>query len=555
MTDTRLIKGFQSRSYSVPEIRAEATSDGDRIVRSIGVPYGVEIELFPGYYETIAPGAVQPRDHRMLYWAHETPIGLVIEETDTPEAWSYAARFSSTPTADEAYTLTMDTVVRSSSIGFFPIEWEMVEDEDGVHITHTKIDVREVSLVPIPAYDGATVTDIRHAGTPQSPAPAGPPNQEVHPMSDSPVTLDSIQADNAALARSVEDINRTLELIRAGGHHGPETPHPLAQFRSVGDYLKKAAAGDPGAARAAAELHTRAFEGGLVEDGGTGAAPGWVADLIKLEEVLMPVANSFLYTKDLPREGMSLEYGVLESEAMNVATQATQGDNLVGPGKITIGVEQASVLTGGGWSALSRQAVERSRVNLLDLHMTALNRRLLRWIEAQARATFTTTFDANLAAASDIQTLAKAYGEADAIHWLALILDLAENFDDKGYPLAGIKVSREVFLALAAVPSTQRLLVVKQAPTDQPGTGGTLDVSVPEADLYGMSVELIPNWAGAKMAAYSREAIRTQVDPATGFLLQDDNIVNLTKVFSTYTYLSSYTQIPDAIVPVDLDGI
>ena len=30
-------------------------------MRGLAVPYGTEIELLPGYFETIAPGALAPR--------------------------------------------------------------------------------------------------------------------------------------------------------------------------------------------------------------------------------------------------------------------------------------------------------------------------------------------------------------------------------------------------------------------------------------------------------------------------------------------------------------
>ncbi len=93
------------------------------------------------------------------------------------------------------------------------------------------------------------------------------------------------------------------------------------------------------------------------------------------------------------------------------------------------------------------------------------------------------------------------------------------------------------------------MLVVSGVP-DQPGAGGTLTVDVPEANLYGLRVELVPNWTGDNVAGYDRRAIRTQEAPGAPFRLQASNIVNLSQSFSVYGYAASYQQLADGIVAV-----
>ena len=49
---------LQTRDFKIaPTPEAE---DAPRTVRGLAVPYGVENELFDGYFETIAPGALAP---------------------------------------------------------------------------------------------------------------------------------------------------------------------------------------------------------------------------------------------------------------------------------------------------------------------------------------------------------------------------------------------------------------------------------------------------------------------------------------------------------------
>lgn len=68
---------LQTRAFT---IRADAAAE-PRTVRGLAVPYSVEIELSPGYFETIAPGALADRAEDAtslkLAWRHDEPIGQI----------------------------------------------------------------------------------------------------------------------------------------------------------------------------------------------------------------------------------------------------------------------------------------------------------------------------------------------------------------------------------------------------------------------------------------------------------------------------------------------
>ncbi len=89
---------LQTRRFT---IRAAADAE-PRTVRGLAVPYGVEIELSQGYFESIAPGALADRaDHATslkLVWRHDEPIGLITSATETAEGIEIEARFSDTQT-------------------------------------------------------------------------------------------------------------------------------------------------------------------------------------------------------------------------------------------------------------------------------------------------------------------------------------------------------------------------------------------------------------------------------------------------------------------------
>src|SRR5690606_1343914 len=104
-----------------------------RSVEGIGVPYGVEVEIFPGYFETFERGAVEPPegDSTKVFWRHHHPIGLVLEAEHTEAGWQLKrTRISDTPQGNEALTLAADEVITQWSVGFRPLEWTKREDED-----------------------------------------------------------------------------------------------------------------------------------------------------------------------------------------------------------------------------------------------------------------------------------------------------------------------------------------------------------------------------------------------------------------------------------------
>lgn len=208
MTDTLstrahdLTAGLQTREYALTLRADEAPIPGGSF-DSIGVPLGQETELFPRLFESVAPGAITPRAHRPLLWRHDEPIGLITAANETPDAWTYTATISDTVQGRDATTLIRDGVVRSSSIGFTPIASEITEDENGLHVRHTAIDVREVSLVPFPAYAGAAVTAVRSATDLNT--------KENTAMTDAPA-IDPARIDS--LEERAADIERAMQLIR-----------------------------------------------------------------------------------------------------------------------------------------------------------------------------------------------------------------------------------------------------------------------------------------------------------------------------------------------------
>lgn len=524
---------LQTRAFA---IRADDAAE-PRTVRGLAVPYGVEIELFDGYFETIAPGALADRAEDAtslkLFYRHDEPIGLIISITETDAGIEIEARFSDTQAARDAYQLVRDGVIDRLSIGFIPLAFERTEDEAGLHTTITSLDLREVSLVPFPAYDGATVTEVRNQPTPE----------RTHPMTDAPAyalasDLDDLRADITAMEQRA-----TLAATAARG------TAPAADTRTPGEALK-AIINDEAYRASIDDLMMRAYDGTVSTADSTLTHPQWIKDLVRLVEKPNVVAGLFA-TGPLPAEGMNLDFTELDTNSLSVSVQENEGDDLP-LGKVTTKDRTTPIKTFGGYTKLTRQAIERTRVNLLDVHL-----RGMALAAGQAKAAYFTSKLNEAVKAQDANKIAVSKA-ATALTWADLsdlFIDAAAQFTDQALTLDGLIVDKATFKALTGLTGTdgRPLMRVNENPANTIGTtnaraltGVLLDVPI-TCNLRANAGDLGEGIVGT---FYNAEAMRTYETPLTQ--LQDENIMNLSKAFSVYRYGAVATEYPTGLVPLKI---
>lgn len=510
-------------TVAATSLRASAaTDDTPATFEGQAVPWDVEIDIW-GLRESFAPGSCEPAEAgAAVYYRHREPVGLLTSHSDTDTGWQIGGRLSGTTLGRDASILLRDGVITRLSVGFTPVEWEEILDPDGTqHVRYTRATIHEVSLVPNPAYEDTPISNVRHTPAKENPVP------------------DNETADVLQLREDVDDLTRRVDLIPTDRQATPEAC-PLLQWRSVGHYVTAVAAGDEAAIRAYAGIV--AGDVLLADDEAT-----WVGDIIRIVKAKQRVANAFQHTRDLPPHGLWLEYGYLSSDTTQVAEQVAEGDPLV-YGKVSLGDDKTRIRTIGGWTDFSRQAIERSSRNVVDLAYQAMAQKYGRTIEAIARQVLTDTYNARVALGGDaVVNAGVALNALTADAVLDLLVALVERLDESDRNIDGIYCSRDVFLALAHVDEDKKMLQLSAAPTDKLGT---LTLSSLELGLSNLKVALLPNWGAGRMVAFDSLAIRTQESPGAPFRLQDENIVNLTKAFSMYGYVSSYCQLPDGIVPI-----
>lgn len=518
------------------QLRAE-TESGKREFTGIAVPWDDPVTIrgwFQTYTEQFERGAVEDSEDAKVFWRHDEPIGRLTRAEDTDAGWEITGVLSATPRGDEAYTLLRDGVIDRMSVGFEPIEHRETELEDGtVQITRTRVKVREVSLVPFPAYDGATVDQVRH-DQPHERNAAMPPETITATL-----TPEQVRDWN----EKFEDITRRLDSFGTKLDERDDDRAPIiVQHRSAGALLKAIAAGDEDALREYNEIQARAWDPAGTTTENVVTKDGWVGDLTRFVEEKATLRSLFS-TGTLPAEGNNIEYAQLKADTTQVDEQAAEGNDLAF-GKVELETKTAPVKTYGGYTRLSLQSIQRSSVAVVDAHLRALD------LAANKRRNI--AFRAHYAAAVTAQRTANNVVDVPAtgatyIDWVGAIVDAAEKYEDLGLDLDGMTVDKTGFKELAGLTASdgRPLLTVHGSGTN---VVGELDPKAIQGVLAGVLVRLNPKQTTAGASFYNRLAIRAYTSPLGR--LQDDNVINLSRDFSVYYYEAIANEIPAAIVPV-----
>jgi HK97 family phage prohead protease/HK97 family phage major capsid protein len=136
------------------------TADGHVQLEGRAVPYDTPITV-GGMTEVFARGSIDPAAlvGTPLLWQHDTHevIGRIDAATEQPDGAHFTATLIPTTRGKDAVLALRSGAISGLSIGFMPVEDTWAGDT----VTRTKVDVREVSVATIPAYDDAQVLAIR----------------------------------------------------------------------------------------------------------------------------------------------------------------------------------------------------------------------------------------------------------------------------------------------------------------------------------------------------------------------------------------------------------
>lgn len=500
-------------------------------------PYGVEIDRLNWRLGTtkfrIEPAALTVQDNAKAFYGHDwqtggMPIGRIAASKSEAEALTGDVDLSATAKATEVYALAQDGTLDRFSVGFDINEYRVEDaDSDAPVLVVTAGEVFEVSVVPYPAYDDAAVKSVNSRPTP-----------ERNPVTTPTITPEAPEvfsaADGRTLSEAVEQLSRQVATLDTT--LGADVPASVP-FSSYGEFVKAMLNGNHERHAEAEALAVSLAYGDAAGDGvsaETTYRDTWVGDTIRLISQPRKVWNLF-ESAPLPAEGMGVEYGVLESNTVDVARQVNEGDPLV-MGKITVGTATADVLTFGGASKQSFQQAQRSNVNVLDLTWRALAIMYGRVTELYLRGVLA---DPLQVAPHEIGTVA-ALTDPDA--WISWLVDVALYFDEqKGLSGEYLRLTPDVYKSLA----TMRL------GTDGPflldRSTGSVNLTELTGNVSGLPIRLTPG-AGLVEVGHST-AIRTfESSGAPTRLGPEQDILTLTQAVGVYGFNAVAVQDEKAIV-------
>ena len=512
--------GTQTRAF---EFRAKPADTGKREIEGIGVPYDTETELMPYVREKFAPGSVDATG-ALLFYGHDKPIGRITNARDTPDGVLIRATISETSLGNDVYQLLQDGVLTKMSIGFIPQgdNASTVQERGETQvITWERVKALEFSVVPFPAYTDAQITNVRQNQNNQ---------QKGKTMSN--YTLEMLTRSD------LDPINESLDRMQRQIQALPQTtPAPATpKWRSMGEWLQDIAAGDD----AAIDYYARAFSGNTTGD--TIMKDTFVGDFVKLAIDRRRVTPLFS-TGALPEKGTSVDFYQVETEDFKAGKQASEGADLPGASKLKLKDANSPVTTVGGWTEVSRQAVERATVPALNTLLEGMALKYAQVTDELVKTVLTTT----VANAKTKIALGADPATGNVKQWTDALIDAADLYGATMFNITGLGVSKDVFKALANLETTGNRLMNTG---DGRNLAGTIDVPGLSGELLRIPVYLIPGAAVNTAFLFDKEAIKTLESPGSPAMLQDSNIINLSQSYSLYGYHAVIVPFPAAIVPI-----
>lgn len=490
----------------------------ERTITGLAVPYGQDANIGGAYMERFVPGAISDVADVKLFYGHEEPIGKVLTGRDTEAGYEITAKVSDTARGNEVMTLMRDGVLNKFSVGFVPLESE----RDGSTVTRTKVSLKEVSVVPFPAFAGANITEVREdGGIPAEPSEPQPKEQEES-------VSENIELDVRAVQDEVAELRRVVEAGQTVA-----TPAPMgSEFRSQAEFAKALVAGDTKAVEFARTASTSA-DAAVV-------AP-WFGYINTLIANNRPTVSAFSRAA-LPATGLTVEYAKIDANTLAVGEQSPENEAL-SFGNLTFETVSATVKTYGGYTTFSRQYVERSQVNTLDQVFQGL-------ALAYAGAT-----NAALVATLDGLTWTGKVFDADG----GTASSLAEGIANGAAYIFGATGLRPEFI-LTGVDGYVK--IAKVAASDgrpvllADGNGvnniGTMSIPGLSGSVFGLPIIVDPAIGTGVVYLANSGAVMTMESAGAPVRLTDGDVTTLTDSVSVYGYMATAVPREGAIVKLDV---
>ena len=489
----------------------------ERTITGIAVPFNEDANIGGAYIERFVPGAIDSVEDVKLFYGHETPIGVVTSGRDTEGGFEITAKVSETSLGNDVLTLMRDGALNKFSVGFVPVE----QTRDGQTITRTKVSLKEVSVVPFPAFAGANITEIREEA--EEPLIETPTPTEMESELENNIELDvrSVQDEVAELRRVVESTVTPAV---------PAAPGYMA-YRSFGEFVQGYAKGEAAAIELARTASTSAD---------TYAAPGYLGYINKLIESNRPSWN--VWSKAvLPATGMTVEYAAITANTLAVGEQDPENEAL-SFGNLTIDNVSAAVKTYGGYTTVSKQAILRGSVDYAGIVFDAL---------AVAYANATNTAAKAAIAALDFTGKVMDLDGGTAASVIEGLIDGVKYIkSNSGLNAEFILCSADSYKYFMKIADSAGRPIVN-VNNDGQNTFATANNDL-TGSIWGIPVVVDPSLGTGLAYLANSRALQVVESNGNGTRLTDSDVSTLTDTLSLYGFAAITVPFESAIVKLDI---
>lgn len=319
-------------------------SDGDIVATGYGraVPYETPTRV-GGVEESFARDAFTPDDviGKPLAYRHGEPVGIITGAENREDGLYIDFQIVNTAQGRDAATLVRTGASKGLSVGFQPVKsaWSKTRDK----VQHVTAGLLEVSLTHMPAYATAGVSAIRE--------------EEGVPMSETIVETEVVSVDTEA-REAIASVRESIASIEARAFTA-EPVHPLAQFRSFGEYSKAVLAGDV-EARALADQVTANNPGVM--------PPVWLLQVKGIIDLGRPAITAVGGPESAGTFGMDINWPYFAGDLTAIVEAQANEKDEVNSVEIDLEKGDATLATYAAGSDISYQLLQRSSPSYLDAH-------------------------------------------------------------------------------------------------------------------------------------------------------------------------------------------
>jgi hypothetical protein len=323
-------------------------SQGDIVGSGHGmaVPYGTET-MIGGVRESFAPGSFDLDNviGKPLAYRHGEPVGIITGAENREDGLYIDFDIVDTTLGRDAAVLARTNTIKGLSVGFNPLKSVMSKARDA--ITHTAANLLEVSLTPYPAYSSAGVSSIREEEEEGDPK-----------MIETIESTETVSVDQEA-REAVKSLREEVGTIHARVFTSESNEHPLAKYRSFGEYSKAVLAG---------EVESRALVDQITANNPGVMPPNWSLNVRGIIDLGRRVITGVGGPESAGTTGLDFNWPYFDGTLTDIVEAQANEKGEVNSVRIDLEKGTATLATYAAGSDISYQLLERSSPSYLDAH-------------------------------------------------------------------------------------------------------------------------------------------------------------------------------------------